>query len=37
MADITVLNSKFEKSGSLNTEVDLDAEQISVPVCSPSC
>ncbi len=32
MAEITVLNSKFEKAGSLNTEVSLDAEAISVPV-----
>jgi large subunit ribosomal protein L4 len=29
MADITVLNNKFEKSGSLNTNVNLDAEAIS--------
>ena len=32
MTDITVLNSKFEKSGSLNTNVDLSADKISVPV-----
>lgn len=31
MADITVLNSKFEKSGSLNTNVSLDAEVVSAP------
>ncbi len=30
MAEITVLNSKFEKAGSLNTDVNLDAETISV-------
>lgn len=29
MADITVLNSKFEKTGSLNTNVTLDADVIS--------
>lgn len=29
MADIVVLNSKFEKSGSLKTEVDLSPEKIS--------
>ena len=29
MAEITVLNSKFEKAGSLNTDVNLDAETIS--------
>lgn len=29
MAEITVLNSKFEKAGSLNTDVNLDAEVIS--------
>jgi large subunit ribosomal protein L4 len=29
MAEITVLNSKFEKAGSLNTDVSLDAETIS--------
>ncbi len=29
MAEITVLNSKFEKAGSLNTDVNLDAEAIS--------
>ena len=32
MADITVLNSKFEKSGSLKTEVSLTAEDINTPV-----
>lgn len=31
MADITVLNNKFEKSGALKTEVSLDPEVISVP------
>lgn len=31
MTDITVLNSKFEKSGSLNTNVDLSADSIKVP------
>lgn len=31
MAEITVLNTKFEKSASLNTEVNLDAEVINVP------
>jgi large subunit ribosomal protein L4 len=31
MADITVLNDKFEKSGALNTNVDLSAEKINVP------
>ena len=31
MAEINVLNNKFEKSGSLSTEVNLDAEVISVP------
>lgn len=31
MADITVLNSNFEKSGSLSTSVDLSAESIKVP------
>lgn len=29
MAEITVLNSKFEKTGSLNTDVNLDADTIS--------
>lgn len=29
MADITVLNEKFEKAGSLNTEINLDSEVIS--------
>ena len=32
MADITVLNTKFEKSGSLSTEVNLSSESINVPV-----
>lgn len=31
MADITVLNSKFEKSGALKTDLSLDAETISAP------
>lgn len=31
MTDITILNSKFEKSGSLATEVKLDADAISMP------
>jgi large subunit ribosomal protein L4 len=31
MTDIAVLNNKFEKSGSLNTNVDLSAEAIKVP------
>lgn len=31
MSEITVLNSKYEKSGSLNTSVDLNAEVISAP------
>lgn len=31
MAEITVLNSKFEKAASLNTDVNLDAEAISTP------
>ena len=31
MTDITVLNSKFEKSTSLKTDLNLDAEVISVP------
>lgn len=31
MTDITVLNSKFEKSTSLKTDLKLDAEVISVP------
>ena len=31
MAEITVLNSKFEKAGSLNTEVNLEADSVSVP------
>ncbi len=31
MAEITVLNSKFEKAASLNTDVKLDAEVISTP------
>jgi large subunit ribosomal protein L4 len=32
MTDITVLNTKFEKSGSLKASVDLSAESINVPV-----
>lgn len=32
MTDITVLNSKFESSGKLTTEVSLTAEDINVPV-----
>lgn len=31
MAEINVLNGKFEKTGSLNTNVNLDADVISVP------
>src|SRR5690554_7577121 len=31
MAEITLLNSKFEKSGSVETNVSLDAEVISAP------
>jgi len=31
MAEINVLNSKFEKSASLNTNVNLDADVINVP------
>lgn len=31
MTDITLLNTKFEKSGSLSTDVDLTSEVISVP------
>ena len=31
MAEITVLNSKFEKAGSLNTDVNLEADTISAP------
>lgn len=31
MAEITTLNSKFEKSGSLKTNLSLDAETISAP------
>lgn len=31
MAEITLLNSKFEKSGSLDTKLSLDAETISAP------
>lgn len=31
MSEITVLNSKFEKTGSLTSKVSLDAEKISVP------
>jgi large subunit ribosomal protein L4 len=30
MAEITVLNSKFEKAGSLNTDVNLEADVVSV-------
>lgn len=30
MAEITVLNSKFEKAGNLNTDVNLDSETISM-------
>lgn len=32
MTDITVLNSKFEKSGSLKASIDLTAEKVNVPV-----
>lgn len=32
MSDITVLNSKFEKSGSLKTDVELSPEAIKTPV-----
>lgn len=32
MADINVLNAKFEKSSTLKTEIDLAPEQINVPV-----
>jgi large subunit ribosomal protein L4 len=32
MADITILNAKFEKSGTLSTNVDLSPEQINMPV-----
>jgi large subunit ribosomal protein L4 len=32
MADINILNSKFEKSGTLNTAIDLSAEMINTPV-----
>jgi large subunit ribosomal protein L4 len=32
MAEITVLNSKFEKAGSLNTDVNLDADVVSMSV-----
>jgi large subunit ribosomal protein L4 len=32
MSDITVLNSKFEKSGSLKTDLELGPEQINTPV-----
>lgn len=32
MADINVLNSKFEKSGSMKTDVSLTPEDINVPV-----
>lgn len=31
MAEITVLNTKFEKAGSLNTDINLDADTISMP------
>ncbi|MEX0798396.1 MAG: 50S ribosomal protein L4 [Bacteriovoracaceae bacterium] len=31
MAEITLLNSKFEKSGSLDTNLSLDADSISAP------
>lgn len=31
MTDITVLNGKFEKSGSLATDINLDADVVSVP------
>lgn len=31
MTDITVLNGKFEKSGSLSTDVNLEADIVSVP------
>ena len=31
MTDITVLNSKFEKAGSLSTEISLSADTVSVP------
>ena len=30
MTDITVLNGKFEKSGSLATDINLDADVVSV-------
>ncbi len=32
MADITILNSKFESSGKLSTSVELSPEQINTPV-----
>ncbi len=32
MADIAVLNNKFEESGKLNTDIDLSVEKINVPV-----
>ena len=32
MSEITVLNSKFEKSGTLKTDFDLSPEQINAPV-----
>jgi large subunit ribosomal protein L4 len=32
MTDITVLNTKFEKSGALKTNVDLSSEKVNVPV-----
>ncbi len=31
MSEIVVLNSKFEKTNSLNTDIDLSAEEISIP------
>ena len=37
MADITVLNSKFEKAGSFSTNVRFNAEEIKCSCCSPSC
>jgi large subunit ribosomal protein L4 len=32
MSDITVLDAKFKKSGSLKTDIDLSAESINIPV-----
>lgn len=32
MSEVVVLNNKFEKSGSINTNVDLSADVINVPV-----